>query len=132
MDHPGRERATGIGSAFPTFPGSEAADFESKLRNFAGALALQATDTIPGVLSDSDIKLLQQVESGLDTGLSDPEFLTRLKQIEKKLKVKYAAARKLSPELFKQHEEIKKSAFDDQEVSVQQMTDEELLQGLDF
>jgi hypothetical protein len=130
MAHPGRKRATGIGSAFPTLPGSEAADFESRLRNFAGGLALQATEQIPGVLSDSDIKLLRDVESGLDTGLSDKQFEKRLMAIEKKLKVNLARKKKQSPELFKQHTQIKSAAFDENGAELTDLSDEDLLKDL--
>ncbi|OED34071.1 hypothetical protein AB832_08190 [Flavobacteriaceae bacterium (ex Bugula neritina AB1)] len=91
LNAPGFEAAVGTTGAFPTLPGSEAADFETALDSFIGNLTLENMGKMSGVLSDSDIKMIKSASSGLSVKMSEGAFKKRLQKIKDRLEEKLAA-----------------------------------------
>lgn len=72
----------------------EGFDAEVKFDQLKDSLTLENLSKMPGVLTDKDIKILANAASGLEMGMSKPEFKKRLQFISKKLNQKIDAANK--------------------------------------
>jgi len=88
LNAPGLDSAVGGTSAFYTIPGGESADFETALDSFIGNLTLENMGKMSGVLSDSDIKMIQNASSGLSIKMSETAFKKRLQKIKSRLEEK--------------------------------------------
>ena len=73
-----------ISSMIPTLRG-ETADFEEKLKTLQSLLTLDNIGLLKGVLSDTDMKLLQSAGSSLSLRMSETGFRSELDRIAEKL-----------------------------------------------
>jgi len=84
-NHPGLESAAGIGSAliFPTFPGTDAADFEAQIETLQSQQFLSAISQMKGMgsLSESEGKKLASSIGALNISMSDKALKTELDRI---------------------------------------------------
>lgn len=84
-NHPGLESASGIGSAliFPTFPGTDAADFEAQIETLQSQQFLSAISQMKGMgsLSESEGKKLASSIGALNISMSDKALKTELDRI---------------------------------------------------
>lgn len=86
--HSGLSSAVGLKGAGQLFglrkepiPGTPAADFKAQLDSLKSLLTLGNLDKLSGVLSDTDIKLLQQASTALSTNMSEAAFKAELEKI---------------------------------------------------
>ena len=83
IDHPGLESATGLGSSFPTLPGSPAANFESLLETIQSQQFLTSVKQMRGMgaLSENEGKKLAAAAGSLSLSMSDDELKKELQRI---------------------------------------------------
>jgi len=93
---PGLSKAVGLASAFPTVPGSDAANFEAQLDTFKAQTFLPMVQSMKGMgaLSDAEGKKLTDAVGALSTKMSEPEFNRSLNRIESQLRSKLSTAQK--------------------------------------
>lgn len=65
-----------------TIPGTEAANFQARLDSLKSMLTLENMGIMKGVLSDSDMKIIQQASSALNRDMSEKEFRRELDKIK--------------------------------------------------
>lgn len=75
------DRLTGIRGAAPAIPGTMGFDAEIAFDRLKNTLTLGNLDKMSGVLSESDIQILQSAAGGLEAGMSEESFKERLKEI---------------------------------------------------
>lgn len=94
LNHPGLESAVGAGSAFPTLPGSDAADFEAILDTLQSQQFLTAVEQMRGLgaLSENEGKKLSSAAGSLSLSMSDKQMKEELARIQDTLQ---SAKRKL-------------------------------------
>lgn len=85
LNHPGRERASGFSSVFPSAPGGDARDFEIKLERLTSLMTLDNLGLMKGVLTDKDVQILRTAAAGLDVGQSEEALEGELNRIIKKI-----------------------------------------------
>lgn len=87
LQSPGRDRAVGIGSMFPTLPGSDAATFEAQLDTLKAQTFIPMVAQLKGMgaLSDAEGKKLSEAVGALSLKMGDVAFKTSLNQIKKTL-----------------------------------------------
>ncbi len=92
--HPGLSSATGISSAFPTRPGSDAANVEALLETLRARLsfaelakmkAASPTGGALGAISERELSLLGAAEQSLSVSQSQEQFSENLNNIESSL-----------------------------------------------
>ena len=83
MGHPGADRALGLGSAFPTTPGSDAANFEALLETFDSQLFLSAVEKMRGFgqLSNLEGSRISSAVGAIKIGMSREEFFRQIRII---------------------------------------------------
>jgi len=93
---PGLSKAVGLRSAFPTVPGSDAANFEAQLDTFKAQTFLPMVQSMKGMgaLSDAEGKKLTDAVGALSTKMSETEFNRSLNRIENQLRSKLSTAQK--------------------------------------
>lgn len=93
---PGLSKAVGLRSAFPTVPGSDAANFEAQLDTFKAQTFLPMVQSMKGMgaLSDAEGKKLTDAVGALSTKMSETEFNRSLNRIENQLRSKLSSAQK--------------------------------------
>jgi|GEM_PF-2439340 len=93
---PGLSKSVGLASAFPTVPGSDAANFEAQLDTFKAQTFLPMVQSMKGMgaLSDTEGKKLTDAVGALSTKMSEPEFNRSLNRIESQLRSKLSTAQK--------------------------------------
>ncbi|MGJ0482053.1 phage DNA ejection protein [Pantoea agglomerans] len=93
---PGLGKAVGLSSAFPTIPGSDAANFEATLDTFKAQTFLPMVQSMKGMgaLSDAEGKKLTDAVGALSPKMSEAEFNRSLNRIEGQLRSKLATAQK--------------------------------------
>lgn len=69
-------------AAFPVRPGTAGADFRSDFENLQSLLTIDNLDLLSGVLSDTDIKLLQRASTSLNLEMSEERFYQTLSEVE--------------------------------------------------
>lgn len=94
LDFENRKRFTGFSSLAPALPGTKRFLFEKKFDNLKGLLTLENLGLMTGVLSDTDIKIIQDASTALDIGLGDEAFEAELQSIADALN------RKITPALL--------------------------------
>ena len=89
LTHKGLEAAAGIGDAFPTWWGSDAAGFESQLETLKSENFLGAIEAMKGLgaLSEGEGKKLGASVGALDLKMSDEALKKELTRIKEKLSV---------------------------------------------
>jgi hypothetical protein len=94
---PGLGKAVGLSSAFPTIPGSDAANFEATLDTFKAQTFLPMVQSMKGMgaLSDAEGKKLTDAVGALSPKMSESEFNRSLNRIEGQLRSKLATAQKI-------------------------------------
>ena len=87
LAHPGLDAAVGGTSLFPTIPGSEAANFESKLEQFKSKQFLTNIQKMKGMgsLSESEGKKIAAAAGALDLSMSESAFRQEMDVIIKGL-----------------------------------------------
>lgn len=79
---PAMKAAVGpISSKIPTFSGATA-DFESQFNSLKSLLTLENMGIMKGVLSESDMKVLQQASTALNLGMSQQGFKQELEKVK--------------------------------------------------
>lgn len=93
---PGLSKSVGLASAFPTVPGSDAANFEAQLETFKAQTFLPMVQSMKGMgaLSDAEGKKLTDAVGALSTKMSEPEFNRSLNRIEGQLRSKLDTAQR--------------------------------------
>lgn len=100
LNHPGREATTGLSGAFPTMPGSEAANFEAVLEQIRGAAFLQAFQSLKGggAITEQEGRKAEAAIARLQTSQSDEAFAASLRDLRRVLENgKKRAAARLGP-----------------------------------
>lgn len=69
-------------------PGTEAANFVSQFDSLKSLLTLENMGIMKGVLSDSDMKVIQQASTALNRNMSESEFDKELKKVKDVLSTK--------------------------------------------
>lgn len=84
LSSPGLEAAVGVGSVFPTAPGSEAANFEAQLDTFKAQTFVPMVAQLKGMgaLSDAEGKKLSDAVGALNIKMSDAAFRASLHGIK--------------------------------------------------
>lgn len=75
-----------IGSVTGAIPGTPEADFTTDYNSLKSLLTLENMGLMKGVLSDSDIKILQQAATALDTKMSEAKFISTLNEVKNTLR----------------------------------------------
>ena len=93
---PGLSKSVGIRSAFPTVPGSDAANFEARLDTFKAQTFLPMVQSLKGMgaLSDAEGKKLSDAVGALSPKMSEPAFRGSLDQIRGQLERKLSTVKK--------------------------------------
>lgn len=71
-----------------TIPGTEAANFQTRLESLKSLLTIENMGIMKGVLSDSDMKVIQQASTALNRDMSEKEFKKELTKIKNVLQSK--------------------------------------------
>ncbi|HGJ5876743.1 MAG TPA: hypothetical protein ACHBX0_10665 [Arsenophonus sp.] len=92
----GLSKAVGVNFAFPTIPGTEAADFETRLDTFKAQTFLPMVTSLKGmgVLSDTEGKKLSDAVGVLSLKISDKAFRFSLEKIKGQLENKLSNVKK--------------------------------------
>lgn len=95
LSAPGLEAAVGFTSAFPTMPGSEAADFEALLEKFTSQQFMTGVEQMKGMgaLSESEGKKIASAAGALELGMSEAALKKELSIIKNTINI--ARAREL-------------------------------------
>jgi len=93
---PGLSKAVGVKSAFPTVPGSDAANFETRLDTFKAQTFLPMVASLKGMgaLSDAEGKKLSEAVGALNPRMSEPEFRRSADKIRQSLEGKLNTVKK--------------------------------------
>ncbi|ELY7744186.1 phage DNA ejection protein [Salmonella enterica] len=93
---PGLSKAVGIRSAFPTVPGSDAANFEARLDTFKAQTFLPMVQSLKGmgVLSDAEGKKLSDAVGALSPKMSEKAFRDSIGKIRNQLESKLSTVKK--------------------------------------
>ncbi|EKQ0089600.1 phage DNA ejection protein [Escherichia coli] len=93
---PGLSKAVGIRSAFPTVPGSDAANFEAMLDTFKAQTFLPMVQSLKGMgaLSDAEGKKLSDAVGALSPKMSEKAFRDSIGKIRNQLESKLSTVKK--------------------------------------
>lgn len=93
---PGLSKAVGIKSAFPTIPGSDAANFEARLDTFKAQTFLPMVQSMKGMgaLSDAEGKKLTDAVGALHPSMSESAFRASMGRIRRELEGKLYAVKR--------------------------------------
>ncbi|EMO0757142.1 phage DNA ejection protein [Salmonella enterica] len=93
---PGLSKAVGIRSAFPTVPGSDAANFEARLDTFKAQTFLPMVQSLKrmGALSDAEGKKLSDAVGALSPKMSEKAFRDSIGKIRNQLESKLSTVKK--------------------------------------
>lgn len=93
---PGLSRAVGVMSAFPTVPGSDAANFEARLDTFKAQTFLPMVASLKGMgaLSDAEGKKLSDAVGALSPKMSEDAFRSSIGKIRTQLESKLGTVKK--------------------------------------
>lgn len=93
---PGLAKAVGVRSAFPTVPGSDAANFEARLDTFKAQTFLPMVASLKGMgaLSDAEGKKLSDAVGALSPKMSEPAFRSSIGKIRTQLESKLGTVKK--------------------------------------
>ncbi|EBI7562610.1 acyltransferase [Salmonella enterica] len=93
---PGLSKAVGIRSAFPTVPGSDAANFEARLDTFKAQTFLPMVQSLKGMgaLSDAEGKKLSDAVGALSPKMSKKAFRDSIGKIRNQLESKLSTVKK--------------------------------------
>ena len=93
---PGLSKAVGIRSAFPTVPGSDAANFEARLDTFKAQTFLPMVQSLKGMgaLSDAEGKKLSDAVGALSPKMSEKAFRGSIGKIRNQLESKLSTVKK--------------------------------------
>ncbi|MED9312430.1 phage DNA ejection protein [Escherichia coli] len=93
---PGLSKAVGIRSAFPTVPGSDAANFEARLDTFNAQTFLPMVQSLKGMgaLSDAEGKKLSDAVGALSPKMSEKAFRDSIGKIRNQLESKLSTVKK--------------------------------------
>ncbi len=104
-------KITGITGKLPSIPGGVGFDADVVFNQLKNSLTLDNLSKMSGVLSDSDIKILQSAGAGLEFGMSETAMKNRLNTIKKilnnKIKRQEKKISKQSPEQVTQKAPVK-------------------------
>lgn len=92
---PGLSKAVGIRSAFPTVPGSDAANFEARLDTFKAQTFLPMVQSLKGMgaLSDAEGKKLSDAVGALSPKMSEKAFRESIGKIRNQLESKLSTVK---------------------------------------
>lgn len=92
----GLSKAVGIRSAFPTVPGSDAANFEARLDTFKAQTFLPMVQSLKGMgaLSDAEGKKLSDAVGALSPKMSEKAFRDSIGKIRNQLESKLSTVKK--------------------------------------
>ncbi|EFH4351266.1 acyltransferase [Escherichia coli] len=93
---PGLSKAVGIRSAFPTVPGSDAANFEARLDTFKAQTFVPMVQSLKGMgaLSDAEGKKLSDAVGALSPKMSEKAFRDSIGKIRNQLESKLSTVKK--------------------------------------
>lgn len=93
---PGLPKAVGVRSAFPTVPGSDAANFEARLDTFKAQTFLPMVASLKGMgaLSDAEGKKLSDAVGALSPKMSEDAFRSSIGKIRTQLESKLGTVKK--------------------------------------
>ncbi|EAB7491269.1 acyltransferase [Salmonella enterica subsp. enterica serovar Muenchen] len=93
---PGLSKAVGVRSAFPTVPGSDAANFEARLDTFKAQTFLPMVASLKGMgaLSDAEGKKLSDAVGALSPKMSEDAFRSSIGKIRTQLESKLRTVKK--------------------------------------
>lgn len=93
---PGLSKAVGVRSAFPTLPGSDAANFEARLDTFKAQTFLPMVSSLKGMgaLSDAEGKKLSDAVGALSPKMSEKAFRDSIGKIRGQLESKLGTVKK--------------------------------------
>ncbi|MBJ8803019.1 phage DNA ejection protein [Citrobacter freundii] len=93
---PGLSKAVGVRSAFPTVPGSDAANFEARLDTFKAQTFLPMVASLKGMgaLSDAEGKKLSDAVGALSPKMSEDAFRASIGKIRTQLESKLGTVKK--------------------------------------
>lgn len=93
---PGLSKAVGMMSAFPTIPGSDAANFEARLDTFKAQTFLPMVQSLKGMgaLSDAEGKKLSDAVGALSPKMSEKAFRDSIGKIRGQLESKLGTVKK--------------------------------------
>lgn len=93
---PGLKKAVGFNSAFPTLPGSDAANFEARLDTFKAQTFLPMVQSLKGMgaLSDAEGKKLSDAVGALSPKMSEDAFRSSIGKIRSQLESKLGSVKK--------------------------------------
>ena len=93
---PGLAKAVGVRSAFPTVPGSDAANFEARLDTFKAQTFLPMVASLKGMgaLSDAEGKKLSDAVGALSPKMSEDAFRSSIGKIRTQLESKLGTVKK--------------------------------------
>lgn len=93
---PGLSKAVGVRSAFPTVPGSDAANFEARLDTFKAQTFLPMVASLKGMgaLSDAEGKKLSDAVGALSPKMSEDAFRSSIGRIRTQLESKLGTVKK--------------------------------------
>lgn len=93
---PGLSKAVGVRSAFPTIPGSDAANFEARLDTFKAQTFLPMVSSLKGMgaLSDAEGKKLSDAVGALSPKMSEDAFRSSIEKIRTQLESKLGSVKK--------------------------------------
>ncbi|WP_422387871.1 phage DNA ejection protein [Erwinia aphidicola] len=93
---PGLAKAVGVRSAFPTVPGSDAANFEARLDTFKAQTFLPMVQSLKGMgaLSDAEGKKLSDAVGALSPKMSESAFRSSIGKIRTQLEGKLGNVKK--------------------------------------
>lgn len=93
---PGLSKSVGIRSAFPTVPGSDAANFEARLDTFKAQTFLPMVQSLKGMgaLSDAEGKKLSDAVGALSPKMSEKAFRDSIGKIRNQLESKLSTVKK--------------------------------------
>ncbi|EAN6139678.1 phage DNA ejection protein [Salmonella enterica] len=93
---PGLSKAVGIRSAFPTVPGSDAANFEARFDTFKAQTFLPMVQSLKGMgaLSDAEGKKLSDAVGALSPKMSEKAFRDSIGKIRNQLESKLSTVKK--------------------------------------
>lgn len=93
---PGLSKAVGVRSAFPTIPGSDAANFEARLDTFKAQTFLPMVSSLKGMgaLSDAEGKKLSDAVGALSPKMSEGAFRSSIGKIRSQLESKLGSVKK--------------------------------------
>lgn len=87
------EALTGVRGKLPGAPGTAGFDAEVAFDQFRNSLTLENLGKMSGVLSESDIRILESAASGIQQGMSEDAFKARMETIRNVLEGKSQDAR---------------------------------------